>query len=59
VQYSDCHEVSILPLVQALSFIINKSSWGYVFRFGFFAIPPADFQLIASQMLDEEPAAHE
>jgi predicted RNA-binding protein len=54
VEYLDCVEVPIQPLVPALSFIQNKQSWGYLFRFGFFEIPQSDFDLIARQMLGAE-----
>lgn len=51
VNYVAAQEVPIEPLITQLSFIKNKRSWGYVFRFGLFAIPAADFELIAAQML--------
>ena len=44
--------VSILPLINELSFIQNKKSWGYPFRFGFFEIHKNDFFLIAKGMMD-------
>lgn len=47
-------DVSILPLIDALEFIPNKKSWGYPFRFGFFEINRRDFELISSQMLQQE-----
>jgi len=43
--------VSILPLVDQLSFIKNKKYWGYAFRYGHFEIPEVDFKLIADNML--------
>jgi hypothetical protein len=57
VQYLPCHDLPIQPLVPALTFIQNKSSWGYVFRYGFFEIPKTDFDLIAGQMLKEKSNA--
>lgn len=51
VTYLDCVEIPIQPLIPALTFIQDKTSWGYLFRFGFFEIPQIDFDLIASQML--------
>lgn len=51
VEFLNCTEVSILPLIPALIFIQNKKNWGYVFRSGFFEIPKSDFDLISSQML--------
>ena len=53
VKYLGCIDVPIQPLVSALTFIENKTSWGYLFRFGFFEIPKPDFDLIASQMLEK------
>lgn len=50
-------DVPIMPLIEQLSFIKNKKSWGYVFRWGFFEIPPADFRLIAQQMAPNSVAA--
>jgi len=54
ISYFECHEVSILPLIPALSFIENKQGWGYIFRFGFFEIPKVDYDLISNQMLLEK-----
>jgi len=51
INYVDCTETPIVPLVANLDFIKNKSSWGYPFRFGFFEIPAADFELIKTNML--------
>ena len=41
---------AIRPLIAELSFIKDKQRWGYPFRFGLFAIPEADFRLIAVAM---------
>ncbi|KXK15127.1 MAG: hypothetical protein UZ14_CFX002000838 [Chloroflexi bacterium OLB14] len=54
VKYMDCIITPIQPLIPHLTFIENKKSWGYMFRFGFFEIPKNDFDLIASQMLTEK-----
>ena len=48
-----CNDLSIQPMVPDLTVIENKSSWGYLFRYGFFEIPKVDFDLIASQILKE------
>lgn len=56
VEYFDCLEVPIQPLIPALTFIQDKKSWGTMFRFGFFEIPKVDFDLIAQQMLPEKVA---
>ena len=54
IKFQDCNETSILPLINDLDFIQNKSRWGYPFRFGFFEINEHDFNLISSQMLQCE-----
>ena len=51
VKYKECLEVPIQSLIPVLTFIKDKTSWGFMFRFGFFEIPKVDFDLIASQML--------
>lgn len=51
VRFSECDEVSILPLIPDLDFIENKKSWGYPFRFGFFEIKKKDFDLISREMI--------
>lgn len=52
LQFFPCTPVSILPLIKELTFIQNKKSWGYPFRFGFFEIHKNDFFLIAKGMMD-------
>ncbi len=52
ITYYDCNEVSILPLINRLGFIENKTHWGYPFRYGFFEINEHDFGLISAEMLD-------
>ncbi len=56
INYFECIEAPIQQLIPALTFIQNKKSWGYLFRFGFFEIPKVDFDLIASHMLAERIA---
>lgn len=51
ITYYDCEEVSILPLINQLTFIKNKQQWGYPFRFGLFEISAHDFDIIAGHML--------
>ena len=60
IDFFPAADISILPLINALSFIRNKQSWGYPFRFGFFEIPADDFELIASKMLKDNdvPTRH-
>lgn len=50
VTFFPAKRVPIMPLIESLSFIENKQKWGFPFRRGCFAIPEADFQLIASSM---------
>lgn len=52
VECKDCTELPIKPLIDELSFIQDKTHWGYKFRFGLFEIPKADFELIQAAMLD-------
>jgi hypothetical protein len=46
----DAMEADIAPLVDKLSFIANKSKWGFPFRQGCFAVPAGDFEAIARSM---------
>ncbi len=39
--------VPIKPLINSLSFITNKSSWGMAFRYGLLKIPKEDFIIIS------------
>lgn len=48
-------DAPIRPLLEQLSFIKDKSKWGYAFRFGHLEIPKADFELIAKKMLGYVP----
>jgi hypothetical protein len=50
VDFLPCRAAPIRPLVERLSFIRNKRSWGAAFRFGHLEIPEADFRLIADAM---------
>ncbi|HEX2995819.1 MAG TPA: EVE domain-containing protein [Anaerolineales bacterium] len=47
-------EISILPLIDDLTFIKDKVHWGAPFRFGTLQIPEEDFHLIARRMLDDK-----
>lgn len=49
VQYLKTGEVRIAPLIQDLSFIGNKKSWGYAFRFGLLEIQKDDFDRISER----------
>jgi hypothetical protein len=50
VQFIAAQTAPIRPLLADLSFIKNKQSWGYVFRFGLLEIPESDFHCIATAM---------
>jgi len=54
VDFLNCTEVSILPLISQLTFIQNQTNWGYIFRLGLFEIQKDDFDLISSQMLSTQ-----
>jgi predicted RNA-binding protein len=54
IDFLNCLESPIIPLINDLEFISNKKSWGYLFRFGFFEIKEHDFNLITSKMLQNE-----
>ena len=51
VNFLECEEVAIRPLIDTLSFIQDKQRWGYMFRLGLFEIPPKDFELIKNRMI--------
>ena len=55
ISFHKANEVPIRPLLEQLTFIKDKSKWGYVFRFGHLEIPKSDFDLIAANMLGEIP----
>lgn len=50
IEFLQCKDTSILPLINDLQFIHNKKRWGYPFRFGFLEINKHDFDLISSKM---------
>jgi EVE domain len=50
VGFLKAKEAPIRPLLDALSFTKGRSSWGYAFRRGSFAISEADFATIAEAM---------
>jgi len=53
VAFSQSKEVPIKPLINELSFIQDKTHWGYKFRFGMFEIPEQDFVIIKDAMMGE------
>lgn len=50
VEFYDCNQTPIKPLLSELSFIKNKQRWGFSFLRGMFQIPEQDFKLIAGKM---------
>lgn len=52
VTFYDCAETPIRPLIGDLSFIKDKTHWGYMFRFGLFGITEEDFELIRRVMVE-------
>lgn len=50
VNFLQAKDIEIEPLINDLSFIKTKKHWGYVFRYGLFAIPFEDFKTIALNM---------
>ena len=42
--------VPVRPLLEQLSFVKNPRHWGMAFRQGKFAIPQADYRVIAQAM---------
>lgn len=50
VEFLPYEETDIQPLIPQLTFIRNRQSWGFVFRFGFFEIPKDDFETISNSM---------
>jgi hypothetical protein len=50
VDFLDCVETPIRPLIDALDFVENKQRWGYKFRFGVFRIDDHDFETIRAAM---------
>lgn len=50
IDFFESEDVSIIPLIDKLTFIGNKAKWGAPLRFGFLEIPEKDFKLISSKM---------
>lgn len=50
VRFEEAGEAPIRPLIEALDFIRNKQSWGFVFRRGLFEIEEKDFRTIEAAM---------
>lgn len=50
MDFLDCIETPIRPLIDSLDFIEDKQRWGFRFRFGLFRIDDHDFEVIRSAM---------
>jgi hypothetical protein len=50
VRFFDCESATIKALIDDLSFITNKTQWGFPFRRGLFEVPQQDFEVIARAM---------
>jgi hypothetical protein len=50
VDFLDCAEAPIRPLIEELEFIEDPARWGYKFRFGVFKISDHDLEVIRSAM---------
>ncbi len=59
VCFLDADDVPICPLIDQLSFIHDRSRWGYAFRFGHLEIMKSDFEVIATSMLGYIPIMDE
>jgi len=55
IRFLEASAIPIRPLLEQLSFIKDKSKWGYAFRFGHLEIPKPDFERIAIKMLGQVP----
>jgi hypothetical protein len=53
VEFLDCQESPIRPLIDQLDFIEDKKQWGFRFRFGLFQITEHDFEVIRAAMTDQ------
>jgi hypothetical protein len=53
VDFLQCTEAPIRPLLEQLDFIEDTSRWGYKFRFGVFAIDDYDLAVIRAAMTGE------
>lgn len=50
VEYVECEETPIVPLLPELAFVTDKEQWGASLRAGFFEISEADCHVIAAAM---------
>ena len=57
INFLEATDAPICPLLDQLSFIKDKSRWGYAFRFGHLEIQKTDFEIISASMLERIPTA--
>lgn len=50
VEFLECREAPIRPMIEKLDFIKDKTRWGYPFRRGLFEVTRTDFARIAGAM---------
>lgn len=50
MEFLECSEAPIRPLLDELNFVVDKSRWGYRFRTGVFEIDEHDFEVLRSAM---------
>lgn len=54
IDFFKAKDISILPLIDELEFILNKQKWGYPLRWGTLSINTHDFTLISKLMLADK-----
>ena len=55
IEFIKSNEISIRPFIEKLSFVKNKNSWGYAFRYCHLEIGKEDFEIISNEMLGYLP----
>ena len=53
INYTECQEISVIPLIQNLHFIRNKKHWGFVFKQSLIQILQPDFETITNGMVEK------
>lgn len=54
VEFKECREVEVQPLLSEFGFIENEDAWGVYFRRSLFEISERDFRLPHDQMSRKE-----
>lgn len=55
IHFLEATDAPIRPLIDQLSFIREKTRWGYAFRLGHLEIQRTDFEVISTVMLGRSP----